>query len=229
MWPPFGRQNSDGAWEVVDAKSVEPVCVYDDPDDLPIMRVASENVNVSCTYDVRRPHPDDKARSPITAALLTARGRLLREAARAGYNILLVEGWSISLQRRSAAHAAQTHPYAPSFRLSVHYTGRPAFVGGADSGPRPPPPFFGMLQDWGAHVERVYFSAVPPDDARGKENRERSVSRSASARSRVSRMLRSPSPPRSASPRDTKRDARRKRVAQAWRRGLSGVLRMIHL
>ena len=32
MWPPFGRHNSDSAWEVVDSKSIEPVSLYDDPD-----------------------------------------------------------------------------------------------------------------------------------------------------------------------------------------------------
>ena len=113
MWPPFGRHNSDSAWEVVDSKSIEPVSIYDDPDgeslgyllerdntywavsrvpELPILRVASQNMTVSCTYDVRPPLPGDKVRSPISAALLNARGRLLREAARAEYNFLLVEG-----------------------------------------------------------------------------------------------------------------------------------------
>lgn len=66
--------------------------------ELPILRVASENVNVSCTYDVRPPLPDDKARSPVSAALLNARGRLLREAARVGYNVLLVEGYVTHLR-----------------------------------------------------------------------------------------------------------------------------------
>ena len=114
MWPPFGRHNSDSAWEVVDSKSIEPVSLYDDPDgksteclpriyithwvvsrvsELPILRVASQNMTVSCTYDVRPPLPGDKARSPISSALLNARGRLLREAARAEYNVLLVEGY----------------------------------------------------------------------------------------------------------------------------------------
>lgn len=114
MWPPFGRNSSDSTWEVVDSKSIEPVSVYDDPEgellkyllerdityldlsrvlELPILRVASQNMTVSYTYDLRFPLPGDKARSPISAALLNARGRLLREAARAEYNVLLVEGY----------------------------------------------------------------------------------------------------------------------------------------
>ncbi|KZT74825.1 hypothetical protein DAEQUDRAFT_8326 [Daedalea quercina L-15889] len=245
MWPPFGRHNSNSAWEVVDAKSTEPVCVYDNPDELPILRVASENVNVSCTYDVRPPPPGDKVRSPVSAALLSARGRLLREAARAGYNVLLVEGWSVTLQRRSHFHAAPAHPTAAAaaaaaapFRLSVHYTGRPAFLRGAHLGTRPPPPFFGMLQDWGVQVEREYLAAPPPpppppppDDSRDRaaqpqENRERTVCRSAS---RLSRALRAPPPPRSPSPRDVKRRVARGGVKRGWRRSFSNVLRIIHL
>ncbi|KAH9835756.1 uncharacterized protein C8Q71DRAFT_858605 [Rhodofomes roseus] len=223
MWPPLGRHNSDSAWEVVDSKSIEPVSVYDDPDDLPILRVASENVNVSCTYDVRPPHADDKARSPVVAALLNARGRLLREAALAGYNALLVEGWSVTLQRKAAFHTSHTHPHSPPFRLAVHYTGRPALVGGAHPGTRPPPPFLGMLQDWGAHVDRAYFSAVPRDSG------ERSVSRSTST-SRVSRVLRTASsPPRSPSPREVKRKRVLPGGVATWRRGVSSVLRIMHL
>lgn len=131
MWPPFGRHNSDSAWEVVDSKSIEPVSVYDDPDgellrflpkrlhdthsnasrvpELPILRVASQNLTLSCTYDVRPPLPDDKVRSPISAALLNARGRLLREAARAEYNVFLVEGYVPSLHLHSPRYDTDGH------------------------------------------------------------------------------------------------------------------------
>ncbi|EPT04136.1 hypothetical protein FOMPIDRAFT_1046014 [Fomitopsis schrenkii] len=228
MWPPFGRHNSDSAWEVVDSKSIEPVSVYDDPDELPILRVASQNLTLSCTYDVRPPLPDDKVRSPISAALLNARGRLLREAARAEYNVFLVEGWSVTLQRKAhfSSSQADSHSHCAPYRLSVHYIGRPAFMRGAHPGTRPPPPFFSMLQDWGAQLEREYLSARPGDyhDDSARTG-ERAVSRSASKKSRASRV----SPPlRSPSPRDVKRRMSMSRIggARGWRKG---VLRIIHL
>lgn len=138
--------------------------------------------------------------------------------------------WSVTLQRRSHFHASKTHHHSTPFRLSVHYTGRPAFMRGAHPGTRPPPPFFGMLQDWGVLVEREYLVAPPPDDSRDRttgptENRERAICRSVS---RASRALRA-SPPRSPSPRDVKRRVTRGGPKRSWRRSFSNVLKIIHL
>ncbi|KAI0728634.1 hypothetical protein C8Q72DRAFT_885197 [Fomitopsis betulina] len=232
MWPPFGRQHSDSTWEVVDSKSIEPVSVYDDLDELPILRVASQDITVSCTYDVRPLLPDDKARSPISAALLNARGRLLREAARAEYNIFLVEGWSVTLHRKTRPSPAQAEsPHSAPYRLSVHYTGRPAFMRGAHPGTRPPPPFFSMLQDWGVQLERECLSAPHDDYYNDLKTGGRMVSRSASKKSRASRTSRVSPPLRSPSPRDMKRRVSMSPIGgvRGWRKGIPNVLRLIHL
>ncbi|KZT06387.1 uncharacterized protein LAESUDRAFT_653631 [Laetiporus sulphureus 93-53] len=101
MWSPFGRNTIDQPWEVVGSKSVEPVPTFDDHDafaDLDIVRASPIDISAKSVFDVKPPFVRASAdaahprRFDLESALRTARSRLLKEAARLGYNVFLLEG-----------------------------------------------------------------------------------------------------------------------------------------
>ncbi|GBE78144.1 hypothetical protein BKA93DRAFT_825959 [Sparassis latifolia] len=126
-------------WEVVDSKMVEPVPMYDHDDELSLTAVSPTDLSGTYAVECGRGRPLD-----VRAALRHTRARLLREAARSGYNILLHEGWRLTLLRK-----------AQTYRLEVRYTGRAAHVDGALP-PRRAPPFLGVVERWEA-LGRAYI------------------------------------------------------------------------
>ncbi|PCH33440.1 hypothetical protein WOLCODRAFT_61569, partial [Wolfiporia cocos MD-104 SS10] len=88
MW--FARREIDEPWEVVDSKCVEPVPMYDDDEDLQILRVSDTELSASYEFD-RNAVRGAGRHFNVHAALLHTRSRLRREAAHRGYNILLTE------------------------------------------------------------------------------------------------------------------------------------------
>ncbi|KAI0803056.1 hypothetical protein BC629DRAFT_1438147 [Irpex lacteus] len=119
----------EAPWEVVDSKDVSPVPMWDEDDELEVIRMHETNILVSVQHELR-------SVAELRKAVLFARHQLLREASKLHYNVLLMEGWRYTLLRKG-------HRY----RLDVTYSGRPAYATGkvATSQPTSPPPFIGVL------------------------------------------------------------------------------------
>lgn len=172
----FGRPHLHDHWEVVDSKHVDPVGMYDEDDELELLRVSSTSLSSSCIFDVDKMNTqvgDHSGRHlDLQIVLLKTRSRLLRDIARVGYNILLLEGWSITLLRK----ISHIHNH-PRYRISVRYTGRPAYVEVTER--RPFPPFLGLLQSWQEEMRRLYLhqdgeSDEVDDSTELREQRRRS-------------------------------------------------------
>ncbi|CCM02200.1 uncharacterized protein FIBRA_04280 [Fibroporia radiculosa] len=155
MWPWSGSSDVDAPWEVVDAKSVDPVKMYDDEDSLDIIRISHTSLKASYVFNVKTQyvHEDDTSghKVDLQAALRFTRARVLQEASRLGYNTLLLEGWSITLLRKPSRSTHHT-----LFRMALRYIARPAFV--HTPGERLPPPFLDLLQYWGEETEKAYLT-----------------------------------------------------------------------
>ncbi|OCH96594.1 hypothetical protein OBBRIDRAFT_787157 [Obba rivulosa] len=119
----------EAPWEVVDTKSVEPVAMFDEDEDLDVLRVADADITVAYTVDLGRVQEAPGLRGALEGARL----QVLKRAAFAHYNILLHEGWRLTLLRRGKKH-----------RVEVRYTGRAAYVAGKLPA-LPPPPFVALL------------------------------------------------------------------------------------
>ncbi|KAI0936092.1 hypothetical protein AcV5_004316 [Taiwanofungus camphoratus] len=165
MWFRIRRINEP--WEVVDSRAVEPVPMYDDDDDLELVYVADTDLTNTYLFDRETRH---SAALDLHAAVAHARTRLLREAARRGCNVLLLEGWCVTLLRKGRRH-----------RVEVRYTARPARV--ANKPPaRPPPPFLAVLDLWRVQAAESYFAAGASGES-GAEGRTAADSKSVSRRS----------------------------------------------
>ncbi|KAF5311789.1 hypothetical protein D9619_003324 [Psilocybe cf. subviscida] len=103
-------------WEVVDSRSVDPVSMYYDNDneDFELVSVKDTKVRRKYVLEVKR---DMVGRSELPKALVFARGQLLQEVNKNGYNILLNESWRVTLLRKAKLH-----------RVEIEYSGRPALV-----------------------------------------------------------------------------------------------------
>ncbi|KAH9947642.1 hypothetical protein B0H21DRAFT_314401 [Amylocystis lapponica] len=160
MW--FRRK--EDPWEVVDSKVIEPVPMYDDDDDIEILRVGESELSRVVTFDMKKTsqQPD------IVGAVDYARSRVLRDAAKRGYNVLLCEGlsarWQLTLLRKGKWH-----------RVEVHYVGRPAAVKG-NVPELPPPPFVNMLQALQAQVGRELAKLAPDNPAPTLRSRAKRLS-----------------------------------------------------
>lgn len=146
----FGKGDTPECWEVVDSKTVEPVWMYDGHDDLDVVRTSQSMMSTTITCSIEG---GPSRRHILRSVLSRARARLLEEAARIGYNVLLREGWSVTLLRKSS----RSHQ-PPRHRVSLCYTGLPAFV--QEPVELPPPPFIGLLQHWETQAKREYVPDV---------------------------------------------------------------------
>ncbi|KAF8807188.1 hypothetical protein BYT27DRAFT_7099497 [Phlegmacium glaucopus] len=117
-------------WEVVDSRSVDPVCMYydDDSEDLEIVAIRDTSITRTYLLDVKH-----DAWKSAHQAVIFAREQLLQEAKKNGYNILWLESWRVTLLRK-----------VRSYRVEVQYRARPARA--LNKVPDRHPPFMALLQ-----------------------------------------------------------------------------------
>lgn len=123
MW--FRRK--EVPWEVVGHKGAQPIPMYDEEDEFNILRVASSEMSYEFAHDLHEP-------KDMQSAVQTARYQLRLHVHRKGYNMLLSEGWRVTILRKGK-----------KYRAEVVYTGLPAYVTGKVT-PQPSPPFMGLLE-----------------------------------------------------------------------------------
>ncbi|KIM66960.1 hypothetical protein SCLCIDRAFT_21324 [Scleroderma citrinum Foug A] len=134
----FRRRNAP--WEVVGCETIAPVLMFDsevDSLDEEIEFVYAEGVDTCRRYIF-----DFTSHTPsgihCASAVLFARQQLLQQVEKRGFNVLLQEGWTLTLLRQGRRH-----------RIQVDYTGRPGCVSGKLP-PLRPPPFMALLE--GQHI-----------------------------------------------------------------------------
>ncbi|KAJ3552435.1 hypothetical protein NM688_g4152 [Phlebia brevispora] len=151
----FHRQ--EAPWEVIDSKTVNPIPMWDEdegapkPDEgqghrwsdrsaaeLDVVRMHNTNIHFKFVHDLR--HVTDLRR-----AVQHARYQLMQEAVRRNYNIMLLEGWHLTIMRKGKM-----------YRVEVVYSGRPAYAMGKIAA-LPPPPFMGVLD----HCQKELHHHMP--------------------------------------------------------------------
>lgn len=131
----FRRRRREEPWEVVGCETVDPVFMLDSEDDDDLIYVQEGDTCGRYIFDFTRQAPSGMH---CTSALQFARQQLLQQITTKGYNILLEEGWSLTLLRRGKRH-----------RIQVDYTGRPGCMSGKLPALRAPP-FMALLE--GQHI-----------------------------------------------------------------------------
>lgn len=126
----FCRKNEQ-SWEVVGCECIDPVPMIDDGDELDILRVTDTDTCGTYIFDLGKRSPQG---SDYCRAVLFARQQLFQEIVKNGYNMLLLEGWTLTLYRKGKSH-----------RIEVQYAGRPAYMSGK-APPFRPPPFMAVLE-----------------------------------------------------------------------------------
>ncbi|KAJ3508064.1 hypothetical protein NLJ89_g5958 [Agrocybe chaxingu] len=117
-------------WEVVDSRSVDPVPMYYEDEDLEIAAIKDSTVRRMYAFDVKC---EGKHRGDLHKAVIFARDQLLQEMNKNGYNILLLESWRVTILRKGKRH-----------RVEVEYSGRPARA--LNKVLKRQPPFMAVLQ-----------------------------------------------------------------------------------
>ncbi|KIM48437.1 hypothetical protein M413DRAFT_440169 [Hebeloma cylindrosporum] len=117
-------------WEVVDSRSVDPVPMYYEDEDLDLVSVKDTNVRRTYVLELKR---DARQQNDLRNAVVFAREQLLKEITKSGYNALLLESWRVTLLRKAKLH-----------RVEVEYSGRPALA--QNKAKRRHPPFMAVLQ-----------------------------------------------------------------------------------
>ncbi|KAL0950892.1 hypothetical protein HGRIS_007651 [Hohenbuehelia grisea] len=117
-------------WEVVDSKSVEPVPMYYEDEDLDIVSVGQADTCGTYVFDVKHLTRGNE----LSNSVLFARQQLLARISKHGFNLLLLESWRLTVLRRGK-----------HYRVEVRYRGRPARALGKLPARRPPP-FMAVLQ-----------------------------------------------------------------------------------
>ncbi|KAF4605433.1 hypothetical protein EYR40_004217 [Pleurotus pulmonarius] len=125
----FTFRRREVPWEVVDSKSVHPVPMYYEDEDIDIVTVAEADTCGTYVFDVK----NWKRGNELRNAVLFAQKQLLKNVSNNGYNVLLLESWQLTVLRRGKHH-----------RVEVRYNGRPARAVGKQPSRRPPP-FIGVL------------------------------------------------------------------------------------
>jgi hypothetical protein len=105
--------------------------IDDDDDELDIQRVRDTATCGTYIFDLGKHSPQG---SDYCRAVLFARQQLFQEIAKNGYNVLVLESWTLILYRKGKSH-----------RIEVQYAGRPAYVSGKPP-PVRPPPFMAVLE-----------------------------------------------------------------------------------
>ncbi|KAI0296596.1 hypothetical protein BC826DRAFT_1091011 [Russula brevipes] len=124
----FVVKRHEKPWEVVDSKSVEPVPLFDEDDDIDIIYVHETRVVRTFVFDVRKDED-------LENSLLFAQQQFLEQVQRRGYNALWSEGWQMTLLRKAKRH-----------RVEVKYIGQPACLTGKPVQPHQPP-FLAVLSE----------------------------------------------------------------------------------
>jgi len=124
----FVVKRHEKPWEVVDSKSVEPVPLFDEEDDIDIIYVHETRVVRTFVFDVRKDED-------LENSLLFAQQQFLEQVQRRGYNALWSEGWQLTLLRKAKRH-----------RVEVKYIGQPACLTGKPVQPHQPP-FLAVLSE----------------------------------------------------------------------------------
>jgi len=117
----FVQKKHEKPWEVVDSKAVEPVCLFDDDEDIDIIYVHETRVVRTYVFDVRKDQD-------LGNSLSFAQQQFMEELERKGYNAFWTEGWEMTLLRKAKRH-----------RVEVKYIGQPACLTGKPVQSHPPP------------------------------------------------------------------------------------------
>ncbi|KAG5719312.1 hypothetical protein E4T56_gene13296 [Termitomyces sp. T112] len=120
----FNFRRKEVPWEVVNSSTVDAVPMYYEDEDLEIAFTGQSNIRGTYVFDVSSGTKVPELRRVIEFA----RQQLLQRIAKKGYNILLLEGWQLTVYRRGKEH-----------RIEVQYTGRPARAFGKLPESRSPP------------------------------------------------------------------------------------------
>ncbi|ESK98436.1 hypothetical protein Moror_186 [Moniliophthora roreri MCA 2997] len=130
----FKLRPKDTPWEVVGMRSVEPVSVYHEEELEDIAKVSQRDISRTYVFDVRR----SQIHKVTKEAMEFARKQLLQEVSKQGYNVLVLEGWKLTIYRREKLH-----------RIEVQYHGRPAqAIGELPQGSDRPPFMEQVLRDY---------------------------------------------------------------------------------
>ncbi|KAF9229661.1 hypothetical protein BS17DRAFT_771759 [Gyrodon lividus] len=119
------RRNNEPAWEVVGCEIVEPVFMFDGGDELDIVCIRGASMCGKYIFDFKNHAPNG---AQCISAVLFARQQLLQQITTKNYNIMLLEGWTLTRLRQGKR-----------YRIEVDYTGRPGYVSGKIPAFRPPP------------------------------------------------------------------------------------------
>ncbi|KAK7463823.1 hypothetical protein VKT23_005760 [Stygiomarasmius scandens] len=122
----FKFRRKESAWEVVDTKDIEPIYMYPEfeDEDMDVETMSDTDTRGTYVFDVKH----KASHAALQNAIVFAQQQLLKEVAKRGYNILLIESWRLTIYRRGKYH-----------RLEVEYCGRPACILGKIPVIKPPP------------------------------------------------------------------------------------------
>ncbi|KAG6832206.1 hypothetical protein H0H92_004171 [Tricholoma furcatifolium] len=126
----FSFRRKEIPWEVVNSRAVDAVPMYFEDEDLDIAVMGESDIRGTYVFEVQ----SNKKKPELRKAVEFARQQFLNEIIKKGYNILVLEGWQLTVYRRGKEH-----------RIEVQYTGRPARALGKLP-TRRPPPFIGVLE-----------------------------------------------------------------------------------
>ncbi|EJD04365.1 uncharacterized protein FOMMEDRAFT_83102 [Fomitiporia mediterranea MF3/22] len=135
----------DAPWEVVDHKSVQPVPTFYDDEDVDIIHLSSAETRGTYVFESHSGASSKRSSGWASQstrsgaehgrkALIFARQQLLREVAKKDCNVLLLEGWSLTVLRKGKR-----------VRFEVQYSGRGALAAGKPDIAHRQPPFIELL------------------------------------------------------------------------------------
>ncbi|KAF4572703.1 hypothetical protein EYR36_007213 [Pleurotus pulmonarius] len=99
----FTFRRREVPWEVVDSKSVHPVPMYYEDEDIDIVTVAEADTCGTYVFDVK----NWKRGNELRNAVLFAQKQLLKNVSNNGYNVLLLESWQLTVLRRGKHHRVE--------------------------------------------------------------------------------------------------------------------------
>ncbi|KAI5119932.1 hypothetical protein M0805_000897 [Coniferiporia weirii] len=144
----FSLRRRDVPWEVVDCKVVQSVPTFYDDEDVDIIRLSAAETRGTYVFELRtgasKRQGKKKGLDSCTdaalvgehgrKALIFARQQLLAEVAKRNYNVLLQEGWSLTVFRSGKR-----------YRIEVQYSGRGVLAAGKPTLAHRQPPFMELL------------------------------------------------------------------------------------